>query len=45
MTKECKAPPRCLTCADRGENDVTHASGSGSFPIFREELRRLRCGK
>ena len=27
VAKECKAPPRCLTCADRGEEDVTHASG------------------
>ena len=39
------APPRCLTCADRGEKDVAHASGSGSCPIFRAEFRRLRGGK
>ena len=45
VAKECKAPPRCLTCADRGEKDVDHASGSGSCPIFRAELRRLRGGK
>ena len=32
------------TCADRGEKDVAHASGSGSCPIFRAELRRLRGG-
>ena len=38
----CKAPPRCLTCVDRGDKDVTHVSGSGSCPVFREELRRLR---
>ena len=42
VAKECKAPPRCLTCADRGEEDVAHASGSGSCPVFRAELRRLR---
>ena len=34
-----------LTCADRGEKDVAHASGSSSCPIFRAELRRLRGGK
>ena len=45
VAKECKAPPRCLKCADRGEKDVAHASGSGSCPIFRAELRRLRGGK
>ena len=45
MAKECKAPPRCLTCADRGEKDFGHASGSGSCPVFREELRRLRGGR
>ena len=32
MAKECKAPSRFLTCADRGEKDVAHASGSiGDF--------------
>ena len=45
VAKECKAPPRCLTCADRGEKDVAHVSGSGSCPIFRVELRRLRGRK
>ena len=45
MAKECKAPPGCLTCADRGEKDFGHASGSGSCPVFREELRRLRGGR
>ena len=45
VAKECKAPLRCLTCADRGEKDVAIASGSGSCPIFRAELRRLRGGK
>ena len=45
VTRECKALPRCLTCADRGEKDIAHASGSGSCPIFRAELRRLRGGK
>ena len=45
MAKECKASPRCLTCADRGEKDVVQASGSGSCPIFRAELQRLRGGK
>ena len=42
VAKECKASPRCLTYTDRGEKDVAHASGSGSCPIFRAELRRLR---
>ena len=42
VAKECKAQPKCLTCADRGEKDVTHASGSGSCPIFRVELQRLK---
>ena len=36
---------RCQTCADRGEKDFAHASGSGSCPIFRVKLRRLRGGK
>ena len=45
VAKECKAPPRCLTCTDRGEKDVAHASGSGFCPVFRVELRRLRGGK
>ena len=45
VAKECKAPPRCLTCADRGEKYVAHASGSGSCPIFRAELRKTRVGK
>ena len=26
MAKECKATPRCLTCADRAEKDVAHAT-------------------
>ena len=38
-------PPRCPTCADRGQKGGAHASGSGSCPIFRAELRRLRGGK
>ena len=42
VAKECKAPPRCLTCTDRAEKDVAHASGSGSCRFFRAELRRLR---
>ena len=45
VAKECKAPPQCLTCTDRGEKDVAHASWGGSCPIFRAELRRLRGGK
>ena len=45
VAKECKAPPRCLTCADRSEKDVAHSSGSGSCPVFRAELWRLRGGK
>ena len=45
VAKECKAQPKCLTCADRGEKDVAHASGSGSCTIFRAELGRLRGGK
>ena len=45
VTKECNAPPSCLNCADRGEKDVTHASGSGFCPVFRAELRRLWGGK
>ena len=45
VATECKASPRCLTCTDRSEQDVAHASGSGSCPIFRAELRRLRGGK
>ena len=45
VAKECKAQPKCLTCADMGEKDVAHASGSGACPIFRAELRRLRGGK
>ena len=45
VAKECKASPRCLTCTDRGEKDVAYASGSGSGPICRAELRRLRGGK
>ena len=45
MAKKCKASPRRLTCTDRGEKDVAHASGSGSCQIFRAELRRLRGGK
>ena len=45
VAKECKAPHRCLTCADRGEKDVAHASGSSSGPVFRAEFRRLRDGK
>ena len=45
VAKECKASPWRLNCADRGEEDYAHASGSGSCPIFRAELRRLRGGK
>ena len=45
MAKKCKAPPRCLTCADRDEKDVAYASGSGTCPVFRAELQRLRGGK
>ena len=45
VAKECKAQPKCLSCVDRGEKDVAHASGSGSCPIFRAELQRLRGGK
>ena len=45
VTKECMTPPRCLTCANRGKKDVARASGSGSCPVFRAELRRLRGGK
>ena len=43
--KECKAAPRCLTCADRGEKDVAHSSGIDSCSVFRAEFRRLRGGK
>ena len=32
VAKECKAAPRCPICAERGEKDVAHASGSGSLP-------------
>ena len=35
-------PPRCLTCADRGEKEVAHVSGSGSCLAFRAELQKLR---
>ena len=42
LARSCKAPPRRLTCADRGDKEVAHVSGSGSCPVFREELRRLR---
>ena len=45
VARECKAELKCLTCADRGEKDVAHTSGSGSCPIFRAELQRLRGGK
>ena len=45
VAKECEATPRCLTRADRGEKDVSQASGSGSCPTFRSGLRRLRGGK
>ena len=45
VAKEYNDPPRCLTYADRVEKDVAHASGSGSCPLFRAELRRLRGGK
>ena len=24
--KECKVPPRCLTCTDRGDKDVAHVA-------------------
>ena len=30
---------------DKGEKDIAHVSGSGSCPVFREELRRLRGRK
>ena len=42
MSRGCKTTPRCLTCLDRGDKDITHVSGGGSCPVFREELRRLR---
>ena len=45
VANECKAPPWCRTCADRGGKDFAHAPGSGSCPIFRAELRRFRGGK
>ena len=45
VINEFKKFTRCLTCTDRGEKDVAHASWSGSCPIFRAELRRLRGGK
>ena len=43
--KECKALPRCLTCAKRGEKDVAHASGNGSCPIFREDVPEVEGRK
>ena len=45
MTKNCKAPPRYLTCSNRVEKGVAHVSSSGSCPVCREELRRSRGGK
>ena len=39
MAKSCKSPRRCLICEDRGDKEVAHVSGSGSCPVFREELR------
>ena len=42
LARSCKAPPRCLTCVDRGDKDIAHVSGSGCCPVFREQLRRLR---
>ena len=45
VARECKVQPKCLTCADRDEKDVAHASRSGSCPIFSAKLQRLRGGK
>ena len=45
VAKDCRTPLRCLAYFDRGEKDIAHVSGSGSCPVFREELRRLRGGK
>ena len=42
LARCCKATPKCLTCFDRGDKDIAHASGGCSCLIFREELRRLR---
>ena len=42
LARSCKAPPRCLTCLDRGQKDIANVSGGGSCLVFREELRRLR---
>ena len=42
LARSCKAPPRCLTCLDRGDKEIAHVSGGGSYPVFREELWRLR---
>ena len=44
VAKECTAAYGCLTCADREKKDVAHSSGSGSCPITRAELRRMRGG-
>ena len=42
VARSCKATLRCLTCLDRGKKDIARVSGGGFYPVFREELRRLR---
>ena len=43
--EEVVAPPRCLTCTDKGKKDVAHVTGSGFCPVFRKEHLKLRGGK
>ena len=38
MAKECKASPRCLTCTDRGEKDVAHASRRARILVCSPDL-------
>ncbi|XP_043464407.1 uncharacterized protein LOC122499895 [Leptopilina heterotoma] len=41
--KDCKNKPVCLTCVDKGEKEINHNPGTGSCPIYKEELRKLRA--
>ena len=39
LARSCKAPPRCLTCLDRGDKDIAHVPCGGSCPVFKKSFR------
>ncbi|XP_043474822.1 uncharacterized protein LOC122506601 [Leptopilina heterotoma] len=40
--KNCAGESHCTTCEDKGIKETKHAPGSGSCPVYREELKKLK---